>query len=328
MLSRVADSIYWMSRFVERAENYARFIDVNLLLHLDLPRPEDEQWAPMVAITGDYEAFKEKRGEPTKENVIDFLAFDKNNPNSILSCACMARENARTIREIIPTEMWETINSFYHLVMDAKPDRGMRSPHKFFHDVKTASHLFSGVTMVTMTHNEGWHFCRLGRLLERADKSSRILDVKYFLLLPSVHDIGTPLDMVQWSALLRSASAFEAYRKKYGSIHPDRVVEFLVLDREFPRSVHYCLIRAEDSLHALSGSREGTFSNRAEQECGRLRSELAYADITQMVKSGVHEFLDGFQAKLNLVGDAIFDTFFALRAVEIATTDFRWEHDQ
>jgi uncharacterized alpha-E superfamily protein len=328
VLSRVANSIYWMSRYIERAENYARFIDVNLLLHLDMPRPGDEQWAPMVAVTGDYAIFKERYGKATKENVIQFLAFDKDYANSILSCVCQARENARTIREIIPTEMWECVNSFYHLVRDAKPEQVMRAPHKFFNEVKTASQLFSGVTMVTMTHDEGWHFCRLSRLLERADKSSRILDVKYFLLLPSVNDVGTPLDFVQWSALLRSASAFEAYRKRYGGIVPEKVVEFLVLDREFPRAVHYCLIRAEDSLHAISGSSPGTFENTAEQECGRLRSELAYARVKDIFKNGVHEYLDNLQAKLNLVGDAIFDTFFALRPIEVAAAEFRWEHDQ
>jgi uncharacterized alpha-E superfamily protein len=158
----------------------------------------------------------------------------------------------------------------------------------------------------------------MGRLLERADKTSRLLDVKYFILLPSAADIGTPLDDIQWAAVLRSASALEMYRKRHGPIAPDKIMEFLLLDSEFPRSIHYCLTAANDSLHAVSGTPIGMYRNAAEQHLGRLRAELAYTDSRQIIAVGLHEFLDGLQGKLNLVDQSIFDTFFALRPIGVS----------
>jgi uncharacterized alpha-E superfamily protein len=157
----------------------------------------------------------------------------------------------------------------------------------------------------------------MARLLERADKTSRILDVKYFILLPALTDVGTPFDDIQWAAVLKSASAFEMYRKRFGRLRPDRVADFLILDREFPRAMHYCVVKAEESLHAISGSPLGTFQNLAEQRLGRVRSELDYAQIQEIIHGGLHEFLDAFQTKLNHVGDAIYHTFFALRPVAV-----------
>jgi uncharacterized alpha-E superfamily protein len=314
MLSRVADSIYWMNRYIERAENVARFIDVNLHLMLDLQVDTDTQWAPLVDITGDHLLFQERYGAATKEHVVAFLTFDANNPNSIYACLRAARENARSVREIISSEMWEQVNTFYLMVRTAAAaGRVVAEPHAFFTEVKMASHLFVGITDATMSHGDGWHFGRMGRLLERADKTSRILDVKYFLLLPTVSDVGTPTDDIQWAAVLKSASAFEMYRKRFGRLRPDRVADFLILDREFPRAMHYCLVKAEESLHAISGSPIGTFQDPAEQRLGRLRSELDYAQIQEIITRGLHQFLDTFQAKLNDVGEAIFATFFALR---------------
>jgi uncharacterized alpha-E superfamily protein len=321
MLSRVADSIYWMSRYIERAENVARFIDVNLHLMLDLPVGTAEQWEPLVHTTGDLLLFQQRYGKPTRENVVAFLTFDTDNPNSILSCLHLARENARSVREIISSEMWEQVNTFYLMVRaSASEGRVMEAPHDFFTEIKLASHLFVGITDATMSHGEGWHFGRVGRLLERADKTSRILDVKYFILLPVVADVGTPFDDIQWAAVLKSASAFEMYRKRHGRLAPDRVADFLILDREFPRAMHYCVVKAEESLHAISGAPPGTFQNLAEQRLGRLRSDLDYAQIQEIITSGLHEFLDTFQARLNRVGDAIFDTFFTLRPVTVSAS--------
>jgi uncharacterized alpha-E superfamily protein len=317
MLSRVADSIFWMGRYIERAENVARFIDVNLHMILDLPVGSKEQWEPLVITSGDREQFAARYGTgATQENVIRFLAFDTENPNSIVSCLRAARENARSVREIISSEMWEQVNTFYLTVTSpGAARRAKESPHDLFTEIKMASHLFEGLTETTMSHGEGWHFCRLGRLLERADKTTRLLDVKYFILLPRLTDVGSPFDDIQWSAVLRSASGFEMYRKRHGRIAPDPIVDFLLLDREFPRAVHYCLINAEESLHAISGTPVGTFRNSAEQRLGQLRSELGYARVDDILAGGLHEFLDGLQAKLNQVGDAIFETFFALRPV-------------
>jgi len=314
MLSRVADSIYWMSRYIERAENVARFIDVNLNLMLDLPGGSAQQWQPLVDITGDTEAFATRYGAATQQNIIQFLTFDTENESSILSCVRAARENARSIREIISSEMWEQLNQSYLMINTAAGSRGdLTDPQELFASVKMASQMFAGVTDATMTHGEGWHFCRLGRKLERADKTSRILDVKYFLLLPTVDDVGTTVDDIQWAAVLRSASAFEMYHKRHGRIAPSRIVEFLLLDREFPRAIHYCLMAARESVHAISGTPAGMFRSPVEQLLGLLCSELAYAQLDDIIASGLHEYLDELQTKMNQVGHHIRETFFAAR---------------
>ena len=313
MLSRVADAIYWMNRYLERADNIARFIDVNYHLSLDL-RGGDEQWLPLVATTAALPQFHERFDRPTRGNVIKFLAFDRENPDSILSCVERARENARAVRDQITIETWEEINTFYLMVRhEAALDNVTGDPHRFLSNVKTTGGLIQGVTDATTSRSEGWHWGRIGRMLERAEKTSRILDVKYFILLPAVTDVGTPLDDLQWTALLKSASALEMYRKRYGRIAPERVAEFLLLDREFPRSVQFCLHLADVSLRTITGTQGETFSNPAEQMLGRLGSMLAYSGIEEIVTAGLHEFLDQLQRDLNTVDDAIHDGFFALR---------------
>ena len=314
MLARVAESIYWMSRYVERAENVARFIEVNLNLMLDLPVGSAQQWQPLVATTGDAAEFAKRYTAPTQDNVIEFLAFDHENVNSIRSCLRAARENARSVREIISSEMWEQLNEFYLNVLSATTGAGRRTdPQDLLRSVKRAGHLFAGVTDATMTHNESWNFCRLGRMLERADKTSRILDVKYFLLLPTAADVGTTADDIQWAAVLRSASAFEMYRKVHGRIAPDRIVEFLLLEKQFPRAVQYCLVHARESVHAISGTPAEMFRHPVERLFGELCSELAYARIEAIITAGLHEYLDRLQTKMNLVGDGISQAFFAAR---------------
>lgn len=316
MLSRVADSIYWLNRYVERAENVARFIDVNLNLILDSPPGVAEQWEPLIFTTGDRKIFQERYGQATAENVIQFLSFDSSYPNSILSCLQQARENARSIREAISSEMWEQVNAFYLMVKEANPEKMLSNLHDFFAQVKLSSHLFAGITDATMTHNEGWHFGRIGQFLERADKTSRILDVKYFILLPSVKDIGTPLDEIQWMALLKSASAYEMYRKsKQHRIIPNRVAEFLILDREFPRSIKFCLSQVSESLYQITGTPTGNCQNSVERALGRLRAELEYTTIEEIINIGLHQFLDKLQININDVSEKIFESFFALKPV-------------
>ncbi len=314
MLSRVAESIYWMSRYVERAENVARFLEVNFLLMLDAPDGFDQQWKPLVNTTGDADDFAQRYGRAHQENVIQFLTFDAQNPNSILSCLRAARESARTVREIISSDMWLQLNKAYIMANHAANNpRTLASQHDFLTEVKMASHLFSGVTNATMTHEEAWHFCRLGRMLERADKTSRILDVKYFYLLRNVDDVGTPFDELQWAAVLRSASALEMYRKRYGRISPTGVVDFLLLDRLFPRAIQYCLMAARDSLHAISGTPLGAFRFPHERLLGQLCSDLWYTAVQEIIDGGLHEYVDELQTQMNQIGAGIFDTFFALK---------------
>ena len=317
MLSRVAESIYWMSRYVERAENVARFVDTNYNLMLDA-QVIGEQWMPLVNTTGDHEDFEKRYGTATQENVIHFLTFDAENPNSVFSCVRAARENARSIREIISSEMWEQINTFYLMMREAAVATGYERSPEFYSSVKEASHLFDGITDATMTHNEAWHFIQMARLLERADKTSRMLDVKYYILLRSASEVGSPIDEVQWAAVLRSASAFEMYRKKHGGIAPASIVQFLLLDTEFPRSIRFCLNTARESLHAITGTPPGGYRHAPEKSLGQLCSDLAYTQVEEVITRGLHEYLDDLQNRMNRVGAGIHETFFALRAPGVA----------
>lgn len=312
MLSRVAEAVYWMSRYLERVENIARFIDVNWHLALDQHEAE-EHWMPLVMITGDQADFSKRYDSPGRENVLHYLIANPDYPNSVLSCLRMARENARTVREMITTEMWEMINAFYHETEHAVHSVSELSaaPGDFCQMVKNHSLALGGVSLDTMAHDETWQFFSLGRLLERADKTSRILDVKYFTLLPTVSDVGSALDYIQWTALLKATSGFQAYRHRYGRIAPANVAEFLLKDREFPRSVLFCLTKAQQRLHEITGSRIGHFANPAERDLGMLVAELSYATTPEILQQGLHEFTDNLQLRMNGVGTAVYATFFA-----------------
>lgn len=313
LLSRVADSLYWIGRYIERADNVARFVEVNLQMMLDLPAENTGQWQALVQTSGDNQMFRERYGAATQDSVVQFLVFDRENPNSIAVCVNVARENARSVRDTISREMWEQVNRMY-LLINASPNTlaGDALP-EFFHRVRTECHLFQGLTDATMSHDEAWNFLRLGRKLERADKTTRMLDVKYYMLLPALSDVGTAYDDVQWAAVLKSVSGFEMYRKRYGRIAPDRIVEFLLMDREFPRAVHYCINCADECLHAITGIPPSGFSCAAEQRLGLLRSELHYSHVKAILASGLHEFLDALQVKMNRIDTAILEDFFALR---------------
>lgn len=318
MLSRVANCVYWMARYLERAENVARFVDVNLNLTLDMGASLHEQWEPLIYTSGDQHDFHARYGAATQQNVVRFLTFDAENPNSLLSSLRAARENARGVREIIPTPVFEELNKFYHLVREAGLDtQALDEPYEFFQQVKRAAQLIVGIEDVTMSRGEAWHFAHLGRYVERADKTSRILDVKYYILLPTLQDIGTPVDIVQWSALLKSTGALEMYRKRWGRITSEHVVEFLILDRDFPRAMRFCLVEAENSLSHIAGTPSGTFRNPAQRRLGQLRAELDYAQIGEIIENGLHEFVDHFQKQMNMVGEAVSEAFFAAQPVDL-----------
>lgn len=315
MLSRVADSIYWLNRYIERAENVARFVEVNLNLLMDNPVGVAQQWEPLIAVTGDRDDFVARYGEISAENALYFLTFDPESPNSILSCLRAARENARSVREIISSEMWAQVNEFYLMVEAAakrKPG-DIRDINDFYAEVKMASHRFVGVMQATASWNESWHFGHLGRMLERADKTSRILDVKYFLLLPSAKAVGSPLDNLQWIALLKSASAYEMYRKVEHTITPASVARFLIFDPHFPRSIKFCLCQAQQSLRTIIGPSEQV-SHASERALGKLQADLEYLTFEEVFQTGLHEFLDRLQLRLNEVGNCIYDDFIAIPA--------------
>lgn len=312
MLSRVADAIYWLGRYIARAENVARFIDVNFQMMLDLPPGTREQWQPLITITGDEALFAERYGEPTAENVVRFLTVDADYPNSILASVRAARENARSVRDVISSEMYEQVNRLWLLLSNWELAPGDQSRlHDFCTQVRIGSQLFDGITDSTMSHGEGWQWARLGRMLERADKTSRLLDVKYFILLPRVEDVGTPFDQLQWAALLRSAGAFEMYRKVKGRISPHECADFLLFDKDFPRALRYCISRADWSLHAITGTERDSYRCESERRLGKLRNDFDYARLEDVLAVGMHEYLDGVQRRINEVGDAVFEEFFS-----------------
>jgi uncharacterized alpha-E superfamily protein len=323
LLSRVADSVYWMARYIERAENVARVIEVNLNLQLDLPSSADNLWQALIDTSGDASVFSEQYGHATQATVIRFLAQDPANPNSIVACLRAARENARSVRETISSEMWEQVNSMYLQMQGHLETQGWAGLHETFRGIRLASHMFQGITDATMSHNEAWHFTCLGRQMERADKTSRLLDVKYFMLLPSASSVGTPYDDLHWAAVLKSVSGFEMYRKKHGRISPRAIVNFLVLDREFPRSIHHSIAGADECLHAITGTARGNFQFRSEQDLGMLKAELDFASVDRIILKGLHEYLDALQVKMNAIGDALNTDFFAtspaLQAATMAT---------
>lgn len=315
MLSRVADTIFWMQRYRERAENIARLIDVNLYLSIDAPGDVRHQWAPIVATTGEQALFEKLYRNPSQDNVIEFLTFDERNPNSILNCLRKARDNARSVREAITSDMWHELNQLYLLVeLSSLKRKKADSLFEYYDKIKKCCQLFTGITDTTMSHNDGWNFGRLGYLLERADQTSRILDVKYFILLPSPKHVGTPYDDIQWAALLKSVSALEMYRKKWQDIHHSYVIDFLVLDRYFPRSVYSCLRRASDSLAAVSnGSAD---ADRPRALLGALCRRLESIKVYEIVKIGLHEFVDDLQARIAELTESLYASFFAPLASE------------
>ncbi|MGV3531907.1 MAG: alpha-E domain-containing protein [Chthoniobacteraceae bacterium] len=315
MLSRVADSLYWLSRYVERAENTARMLDVNLQLTLDSDHSaqgsERLDWQPILATLEDLTVFTDHYPAITAETVCDFVTFSRANPNSIWSCVAAARENARTVREYISSEMWEQLNRLW-LWLDsaADQDRAGALNIDFYRHVVDCSHQFQGTTDATLTHADGWEFIHFGKFLERADNSSRILDLKYHILLPKGERVGGDVDTIQWQAVLKSCSAFEAYRKVYtGQVTPARVAEFIILHDHFPRSIRFCIDALTTSLHRISGCDRTHFSNEAERLAGRLTSDLYYTTINEIFRIGLHEYLDRTQGRLIEIGAAMRDTY-------------------
>jgi len=319
MLSRVANCLYWMSRYIERADNIARLMDVTLQLALDFHRPDpehdalEEHWLPIVQSTGDEEQFRRMHGRATGRTVAEFLVFEPANSNSIVSSVAQARENARMVRDQITVELWEEINRL-HLFLRSPRARDLwrTSPSELFLEIRNNSLLLQGLTDATVVRNEGWFFVQVGRYLERADKTSRIIDVRH----ASVPERGppaaaSPADALGWSAVLRSCSAWDAYKALHGAeVQPALVAEFLLLTGDFPRSVRFSVRALNDALRRISGVSDGQFSNAVEKLAGRLLAELQFSSAQDIFDTGLHRYLDELQVKLNDVGTALFRTYF------------------
>jgi uncharacterized alpha-E superfamily protein len=316
MLSRVANSLFWMSRYIERAENVARIVDVNLQLLLDLRNMDAERltqhWLPILQTTGDEEPFFVLHKKATDQSVTEFLVFQPENPNSIFSSICQARENARMVRDQISLELWEELNRLYWFVRTPSARQvWQESPTEFFQQIKSSSLHLIGLTYSTLIRNEGWWFTQAGKFIERADKTSRILDLRS-QMLPAK---GAPAavnqtDTLGWNSILRSCSAADAYKSIHGGdLQPRLVAEFLLLNEDFPRSVRFCVGQLDDALRSISGVAHGRFCNNAEKLAGRLVAELQFSTIDDVFDQGLHLYLDLLQTKLNNVGGALFDAY-------------------
>jgi uncharacterized alpha-E superfamily protein len=329
MLSRVAESLFWMSRYLERAEDVARIVAVNFQASLDAPAASRAlAWQPLIAITGDRKLFEDAYEQTySAETVTSFLVRHPNNQNAILSCVERARENARAVRNQISREMWEQLNRLYHKALGADVPEIVRNPYDFFNEIRNGSHLFQGVTDATMAHNEGWEFIQAGKFIERAEKTVRILDVKYNALSIGDEAEGASLASLQWIALLKSCSAFEPYRQAHPQLQAWRVADFLLLDRTFPRSVAFCLEHTRAALQRISGSSSGRPTNTAERMLGRLCADLMYQDIRDML-SDLHGYLDGLEGRINDVGDALAQHYFVLQIVPPPDTPARYQEAQ
>lgn len=306
MLSRTADHLFWMSRYTERAENTARMLDVNYQTSL-LPQSTavaQAGWQGLLSISELKPAFAAKYADINPRDVMDFMVRDEQNPSSIVSCLRNARENARAVRGSLTTEVWETQNQTYlEVIRMIKSGDFERDPGQFFEWVKFRSHLSRGVTMGTMLQDEAFHFLRLGTFLERADNTARLVDVKFhavdtdFMGLAS--DKEQEYDFYHWSAILRSVSGFEVYRKVYRDvIKPERVAELLILHAVMPRSLLGCLNEVMSNLAMVTSDPNSETQRRA----GKLRADLQYARIDEILATGLHAFLTQFLDRVNEIG--------------------------
>jgi uncharacterized alpha-E superfamily protein len=319
VLSRIADSLYWMSRYLERAGNTARLVEINLLYLLEA---EDAlspaaQWRPLLSISGSDDAYAQcyPGADITAHKMIQFMTQERSNPNAIRTSLRLARENARVVRDRISKEMWEAMNELWLYT-----DRQLQAPllperaASLYAEVRNGVARFHGVTSNTMMRGEGWDFYLLGTFLERADMTARILDVKYHLLLPDLSMVGSPLDYYQWAALLRSLSGFEAFRRKYhAGLRPIDVAEFVIFERDFPRSLRFSVDRmhnALDDIGAPAGDSPSTGAVR------RLVDRLEHTTPEQVIKQGLHQFLQEFLDQISDLHAALAMDYFEAQIAE------------
>ncbi|MEC9267676.1 MAG: alpha-E domain-containing protein [Alphaproteobacteria bacterium] len=310
LLARYAEDIYWMARYVERANNLARLLEVNEVFTRD--RRGAHNWDAIIDLNADRDRFRKLHGAPSPTSVSYFYMLDRENPTSILSSFRAARENARTLRPLISTEMWTHLNVFYNelLAISAGPS-SVPNIARFCDRVRTACQAHSGITEGTFYRDQGWYFYQLGKYVERADQTTRLVDVKYHTLLPDVSEVGSILDLSQWNALLRSAAGYHAYRRVHPrGIEPTKVAEFLVLNNRFPRSVRYCIGEISTLLSQLIYTFQLTRGDRVAAAVDVIHRRLEDTDIDAIISYGMHEFLDAVQLDLIEVANAMAVAYF------------------
>ncbi len=309
MLSRTADHLYWMARYMERAENIARILEVNHRMSL-MPQSDtqvEQAWGATLRIMGLEEAYRQKHGAVSLDNVLDFMIFDAENKSSIRNCLQATRDNAHAVRGTLTSELWETSNATWLKMRDFNPERlNDEGVSSFFEWVKFRSHLSRGVTLGTMLQDEALRFIRIGTFLERADNTLRILDVKYQLLLPAGEFEGGAADYYQWSAVLRSLSAYEVYRKVYRDlITPTRVAELMLLRADMPRSLARCIKEVFNNLRVVSNDH----SAETERRAGLFEAMLRYGRVEDVGREGMHNYVMQALDRVHDLGNRISDDF-------------------
>jgi uncharacterized alpha-E superfamily protein len=314
MLSRTADHLFWMARYMERAENTARMLDVNYQTSL-LPQSADAAengWRGLLSISELTTDYTQRHGEVTPKRVMDYMVSDERNPSSIYSCLMAARENARAVRGTLTTEVWETQNQTWLEFQRMLRSKSFeKDPGTAFEWVKFRSHLSRGVTVGTMLQDEAFHFLRIGSFLERADNTARMLDVKFHAVESEFFGTGSAngnggkdqeYDFYHWSAILRSVSGFEVYRKAYRNvIRPEKVAELLILRADMPRSLAACMFEVVTNLKMVANEQSTETLRRA----GRLQADLQYGRIDEILATGLHAYLTQFLERVGTLGVGI-----------------------
>jgi uncharacterized alpha-E superfamily protein len=320
LLARDADSMYWMSRYIERAEHVARLLLVNSNLLVDVgdlaPDLQERQWnsvpailrcpAPAATVDGN----RAPRGDGAA--VARYMAFDRDNPNSLLTCLSRARENARGIRENISAEMWECVNTLYWSIRgDDAPGRFEESPDDFYRQMMNGSMLFQGLTDQTLDHDQRWLFAQLGKYIERIDVSCGVIDTKYGILKSAEQKLEGALKNIHWMAVLRCCCSLEAYRRQHvGDMDPLRVASFLILERSYPRSLRYSVAMAHEAIAAIRAEVSPLAIDPAERILGRLDAQLEYAEMAEVLADGLPAYLQKIRSQIAETAQAVQKTYF------------------
>jgi len=315
LLSRVAESVYWTGRYLERAEDIARLLKVHTELHLDLPKAVGPGWSPLLAVTGAAGAFHALHARPTEEEVIGFLAIDADNPGSVLSSLARARANLRTTRSVFASESWHALNGFFQWALDTRDEAvDRRGRLRWMDGVVQRCHLLTGLMDGVMSHDHAYAFLAVGRNLERADMTTRVLDVQADILLRSSDQLGPYAD-ITWMSVLRSVTAGQMYRRTMGGgISGAQALAFLLKDAQFPRSVEHCLTVIARSLLELPHSALPMAG------CAELQSRLESADVGALAFGGLKHWIDDLQTSIAALSETLSDSYFRVGSESLLRT--------
>ncbi len=310
MLSRTADNLYWIARYMERAETTARLLEVGARMAL-IPSAHGyrNEWDSLLRASGTADGFAAKYQDPIQRNIESYLFFDRDNPSSVASCITAARENGRIVRTALTTQMWDVLNSaFQELRALERTPRSELGLSRLTEWTTRQAALFRGATEGTHLRNDGWDFLNLGGWLERADSTARLLDVKYYVLLPAVEFVGSGLDNYQWTLLLRAMSAHRAFHWAYGGeVTAKKIAHFLILNAQSPRSVSTCIAAASSHLDRLSRGYQR--STLAQDKAQSMRTELAQVTVDDIFAEGLHEFLSRFIRQIADLGSVLHESY-------------------